>query len=392
MSVITAPTLSRIAILRQGFRPFFLGAALWAPLALALWLGMLAGVLSLPLAFDPLAWHQHEMLFGYAGAVLAGFLLTAIPNWTGRPPISGLPLLGLVLLWAAARGLNLVGAATDPGLPAAVDVGFCLALVGLALREIVIGRSWRNLPVLALLTCFAVGCALSQAGTLGLATGELGRRMGFGAVFVLMALIGGRVVPSFTRNWMVQSGAGILPAPLDRFDHATVAVLAAAILSWIAAPVSGLAGGLLVIAGAGLLARLARWRGASTVAQPLILILHLGYGWLGAGLALLGLAILWPAVVGTPAAMHALTAGAIGTMTLAIMTRATLGHTGRALTADGHDGLDLWLGAGGCAASRARAGPADRLRPRAGHRRVALGRCFHPLLAALRPDAGPGRF
>ena len=301
---------------------------------------MLAGVVSLPLAFDALAWHQHEMLFGYAGGVLAGFLLTAIPNWTGRPPISGLPLLGLVLLWAAARGLNLVGAATGPGLPAAIDIGFCVVLVGLALREIVTSKSWRNLPVLALLTCFAVGCALSQAGTLGLATGELGRRIGFGAVFVLMALIGGRVVPSFTRNWMMQSGAGAQPAPMGRFDHATMAALTVAILSWIAAPASGLAGGLLVIAGAGLLVRLSRWRGLSTVAQPLVLILHLGYGWLGAGLALLGLAILWPAVVGTPAAMHALTAGAIGTMTLAIMTRATLGHTGRALTADG---TTVWI-------------------------------------------------
>ena len=99
-------------------------------LALALWLGMLAGVVSLPLAFDALAWHQHEMLFGYVGGVLAGFLLTAIPNWTGRPPMSGLPLLGLVLLWAAARSLNLLGAATGPWLPAAADVGFCVVLVG----------------------------------------------------------------------------------------------------------------------------------------------------------------------------------------------------------------------------------------------------------------------
>ena len=190
---------------------------------------------------------------------------------------------------------------------------------------------------------------------------------------MLIGLIGGRVVPSFTRNWLSQRGAGILPAPMGRLDHAAMAALVVAILSWIAAPASGLTGGLLVIAGVGLLARLARWRGASTLAQPLVLILHLGYGWLGAGLALLGLAILWPAVVGTPAAMHALTAGAIGTMTLAIMTRATLGHTGRALAADGATVWIYGLVQAGRAASRARAGPADRLRPRAGHRGVALG-------------------
>ena len=153
-----------MAILRHGFRPFFLGAALWAPLALALWLGMLAGVVNLPLAFDALAWHQHEMLFGYVGGVLAGFLLTAIPNWTGRPPVSGLPLLGLVLLWAAARSLNLLGAATGPWLPAAADVGFCMVLVALALREIVAGRSWRNLPVLVHLTCCASDARCRRPG------------------------------------------------------------------------------------------------------------------------------------------------------------------------------------------------------------------------------------
>lgn len=334
MSSNTAPTLAPMAILRHGFRPFFLGAALWAPLALALWLGMLAGVLNFPLAFDALAWHQHELLFGYVASVLAGFLLTALPNWTRRPPVSGLPLLGLALLWATARCLNLVGAATGPWLPAIANVGFCLVLVAIALREIVAGRSWRNLPVLMLLTCWGVGCALSQAGTLGLATGELGRRLGFGAVFVLIGLIGGRVVPSFTRNELSQRDAKILPAPMSRLDYTAMATLVVAILSWIAAPASGLTGCLLFIAGVGLWARLARWRGASTLAQPLILILHLGYGWLGAGLALLGLATLWPTAVGTPAAMHALTAGAIGTMTLAIMTRATLGHTGRPLVAD----------------------------------------------------------
>lgn len=340
MISITALTLAPMGILRHGFRPFFLGAALWAPLALALWLGMLAGVVSLPLAFDALAWHQHELLFGYVGGVLAGFLLTAIPNWTGRPPVSGLPLLGLVLLWAAARSLNLLGGATGPWIPAAADVGFCAVLAALALREIIASRSWRNLPVVVLLACWGVGCALSQAGPLGAGTGEVGRRLGFGAVFVLIGLIGGRVVPSFTRNWLSQRGTSILPAPMGRLDHAAMAALVVAILFWIAAPASGLTGGLLIVAGFGLLVRLARWCGASTVAQPLVLILHLGYGWLGAGLALLGVAILRPAAVGMPAAMHALTAGAIGTMTLAIMTRATLGHTGRTLAADA---TTIWI-------------------------------------------------
>lgn len=340
MRPIPAPVSAPMTILERGFRPFFLAAALWAPAALALWLGMLAGAVSLPLAFEALAWHQHEMLFGYVGGVLAGFLLTALPNWTGRPPLHGLPLLGLVLLWVAARSLNLLSGVTGPWLPAAADVGFCMALVALALREIVAGRSWRNLPLLLLLTCWGVGCAMSQAAALGLATGELGRRLGFGAIFMLIGLIGGRVVPSFTRNWLSQRGTNILPAPMGRLDQAAMAALVLAVVAWIAAPANPLAGALLIIAGTGLLIRLARWRGASTLAEPLVLILHLGYGWLGAGLTLLGAAILWPVAVGMPAAMHVLTAGAIGTMTLAIMTRATLGHTGRPLAADA---ATLWI-------------------------------------------------
>ncbi len=320
--------------MRQGFRPFFLGAAAWAPLALALWLALLAGALSLPLAFDALAWYQYEMLFGYAGGVVAGFLLTAVTNWTGQPPVCGPPLFGLVLLWAAARVMNLVGAAIGPWFAVTADIGFWAVLAGLILREIVTGRNWRNLPVAALVTCLGVGCALSQAGTAGSGMAELGRRLGFGVVFVLMGLIGGRVVPSFTRNWLTQPGAESLPVPMGWLDHAAMALLAVAILSWILAPTIGLTGCLLLAAGIGLLVRLARWCGAATLAEPLVLILHLGYGWLSTGLALLDLSILWPDVVGRVAAMHALTAGAVGTMSLAIMTRATLGHSGRTLAVD----------------------------------------------------------
>ena len=342
---------------------------------------MLAGVLNLPLAFDALAWHQHELLFGYVGGVLAGFLLTAIPNWTGRPPVSGLPLLWLALFWATARCLNLVGAATGPWLPAIANVGFCMVLVALALRETVAGRSWRILPVLVLLTCWGVGCALSQAGTLGLAAGELGRRLGFGAVFVLIGLIGGRVVPSFTRNWWParrqNSTSSYGSSRLRGYGGARRRHLVLGLPPRRA----GLPAVCCSSPGSACWPRLARWRGASTLAQPLVLILHLGYG---LARRRSGPAWAWRPSgrprSGRPVAMHALTAGAIGTMTLAIMTRATLGHTGRSLAADITTVWIYGLVQAGCANPRARAGPAHRLRRRAGHRCFALGRRICSLL------------
>jgi uncharacterized protein involved in response to NO len=164
-----------------------------------------------------------------------------------------------------------------------------MVLGALVLCQILAGRSWRNLPVVALVACLGLGCALSHAGAAGLTTGEFGRRLGFGAVFLLIGLIGGRVVPSFTRNWLSRRSGERLPAPTGWLDHAAMAALVAGILGWMSAPAFWLSGILLLAAGIGLLARLARWRVVATASEPLVLILHLGYGWLGAGLAVLGL-------------------------------------------------------------------------------------------------------
>jgi uncharacterized protein involved in response to NO len=150
---------------------------------------------------------------------------------------------------------------------------------------------------------------------------------------MLIALIGGRIVPSFTRNWMAKQGIAPLPAPMDRLDMAALVLTAAALVAWLIAPISIVAGAALVAAGAATLARLARWRGWRTGAEALVLILHAGYFWLGVAFILLGLSALAPTAVTPSTGVHALTAGAIGVMTLAVMTRATRGHTGRALTA-----------------------------------------------------------
>lgn len=320
------------AVLQHGFRPFFLLGALWAALALALWLAALQG-LTLPTALDPLAWHRHEMLFGYLAAVIAAFLFTAVPNWTGRLPVRGRPLLALVLLWVAARLAVLTGAwiGAWPGL--LLDTAFPLALAALIAREILASHNRRNLPVVALVTVLALAGFLSHLEALwALPWDALGDRMAIAAVAGLVALIGGRIVPSFTTNWLKARKAAALPTPAGRPDVAVLALTAAALIAWLLGPESEVAGLLLVAAAVGTAWRLARWRGAATTPEPLLLVLHLGYAWLALGFLLLGLAAL--DLVPRTAALHALTAGAFGTMTLAVMTRATLGHTGRALTAD----------------------------------------------------------
>ena len=321
--------------LRHGFRPFFLLGALWAAFALFAWLAVLAGGLALPTTMEPLAWHRHELLFGYLAAVIAAFLLTATPNWTGGKPTQGGPLLALVLLWLLARLAVLFSGWTGAGLALVLDTAFPLVLAGVIAREIVAGRNWRNLPVTVLVGLLALADLLSHLESLGVLPSELllGDRLAIAVVAALVALIGGRVTPSFTTNWLKTRGAARLPASFDRLDRAALALTGLALVNWLVLGEGAVPGLLLLAAAVGLAVRLARWRGRAVVGEPLLLVLHLGYAWLTLGLALLGLAAL--GVVPRAAALHALTAGAFGTMTLAVMTRATLGHTGRALTADG---------------------------------------------------------
>jgi len=322
------------ALLQQGFRPFFLAAGLWAAGALILWPAMLTGAVALPTAFDPVTWHAHEMLFGFAGATIAGFLLTAVPNWTGRLPLQGLPLAGLAALWLAGRVAVAVSAWTSPPAAAALDLAFLAALLGAVAREILAGRNWRNLPVCLALATLLLANALTHLDALGLAaTGPAGIRLGTAVLVALITLVGGRIVPSFTANWLKKRGETRLPAPFGRFDQATLLLTLAALLAWTMAPAGQLTAVAALAAGLANALRLARWRGHRTLAEPLVAVLHLGYAWIPAGLFLTDIGAWSPDLVPPVAGLHALTAGAIGTMTLAVMTRATLGHTGRALTA-----------------------------------------------------------
>ena len=322
------------AILRGGFRPFFLLGATWAVIALVLWMLSFSGGLALPSAFDPLMWHRHEMLFGFVGAVVAGFLLTAIPNWTGRLPIAGWPLAGLVGLWAAGRISVLCSAWTGIATAATVDVGFYFVLAGLAAREVMATKN-RSLPVVAMVFLIGLADVADHAGAAGLLPDrEIGMRAGISIVVMLISLIGGRIIPSFTRNWMTKQGiTRRLPTQPTRYDLAVVISTGAALLSWTVAPNARSVGALLMAVGAGQVLRLSRWGGLRSARDPLVFILHLGYFWVPAGLLMLGASIVDTGIPRS-AAIHALTAGAMPTMILAVMTRAILGHTGRQLAAN----------------------------------------------------------
>lgn len=319
-------------ILEYGFRPFFFLAALYAAFAVPLWLWVHAGGPAAPGPFGGLGWHAHEMIFGYLGAVLAGFILTAIPNWTGRLPLGGWPLAGLVGLWLAGR--LAVAFVASPWPVLALDLAFPAVLAFAVWREVLAGRNWKNAPIAVLIALFGIAAGIDHLAAMGLAPHQLGVRLALAVAAVLMALVGGRIVPSFTRNWLVKQGAARLPASFGRLDGTAIVATAGGALAWVIAPDAMATGALLLAAGllAGL--RLARWRGLATLAEPIVLVLHLGYGWLAAALVLLGLAALVPDLVPASVALHALTAGAVGTMTLAVMTRASLGHTGRPIVAD----------------------------------------------------------
>jgi uncharacterized protein involved in response to NO len=312
------------ALFQEGFRPFFLGAALWAALSMLLWLLLLSGSIALPIAIDPLAWHSHEMIYGFAMAAVAGFLLTAIPNWTGRFPLQGIPLFGLTAMWAAGRAAMATSAIVGVEPAAIIDLAFPLLFMTAVAREILTGRNWRNVPALAALALLLLGNGLTHLEFLQIAqTGSLGNRLGLAVLICLIALVGGRIIPSFTRNRLVKQRHARLPATAGALDQLALVLVPAGLAAWVADVDGWVPAATVLVAGIASAVRLARWRGILVWHDPLLFALHLGYAWLTLGLMLLGLARLG-LIVPEGAALHALGAGAIATMVLAVMTRTTV--------------------------------------------------------------------
>jgi uncharacterized protein involved in response to NO len=325
--------LTDLTFFSYGFRPFFFSATVFALLVVPLWWVVWQGKVALAGPFTPTDWHIHEMIFGYAAAVLAGFLFTAVPNWTGRLPTKGWPLLALLGVWSAGRIASAGLAGLPPMAVAVVDQLFLLCVVAMIAREIIAAKKWRNLIVVLPVTLLWITnlCFHAEAMTQG--TTDISRRLGIAVLIFLVMLIGGRVVPNFTRNWLVREKATKLPVPFNRFDAAAIGISVIALLVWVIAPFSIICAALALLAGGLQTIRLFRWRGWSVVQSPLLVMLHIAYAMIPIGLTgIMASAMGWasPAV-----GVHLLGIGAVGSMTVAVMIRATMGHIGRDLRA-GH--------------------------------------------------------
>lgn len=323
-------------LLSFGFRPFFFLGAIWAAVAMMLWVATLAGLISLPIQIDAVSWHAHELLFGYLGAIIAGFLLTAVPSWTGRPPVAGFRLAFLVIVWIIGRLVFSLSDAFEPITLAVIDLLFPTLLAIVVAYEVIAARNWKNLIVVIALVAFVAANGLFHFET---AQGDygvkgFGIRFGLAAVLMQISIIGGRVIPVFTRNWLIKTGRTNLPSePMGYFDILTLAVMAFALIFWVVSPEQTSSAHALLAASVLQAMRLSRWSGLATVSDSLLFVLHVGYAFIPLGAALLAFSILHPNILGIAASQHVWMAGAIGCMTLALMTRATLGHSGSELRA-----------------------------------------------------------
>lgn len=322
-----------LSLWSRGFRPFFLAAAVWAVAAIAIWPPFFTGEIQVPTAFSARDWHVHEMIFGYGSAVVAGFLLTAIPNWTGRLPVAGRPLILLCALWAIGRVAVFVSGTIGPISAALLDSTFLLVFAAVVTREVIAGKNNRNVKVVALVLMLAVANAgfHFEAATTGTAT--ISARAGLAIIVFLILLIGGRVVPSFTHNWLAKRGIAERPVPFGESDSIVMVLSAVALLLWIPDPDRYWTGGLLFAAGTANLWRLFRWCGWAIRSDPLVLVLHAGFFFAALGFLFAGVHAFRAEIIPSAVGVHIWAVGAIGTMTLAMMTRATLGHTGRELIA-----------------------------------------------------------
>ncbi|HEV2227778.1 MAG TPA: NnrS family protein [Steroidobacteraceae bacterium] len=323
----------RFALFAYGFRPHFLLAGLAALLLIPAWALDISYGLPLGSDWPPTLWHAHEMLFGFIASAVAGFLLTAVPSWTGQKGFAGTPLVVLSALWLAARLMIASSSYWPRALTAAVDLSFLPALAALVARPLLRSKN-RNTPLLAVLGLLWLTNLVFHVALIGsnapLALHAL--LIGIDLMLLLVTVIGGRIVPAFTAAALRAQGLQNSVSPSPALTIAAVAGMAVVTVGDVFVPDSRLAGGLAAAAAAVQGWRFAQWGGSRTLRQPIVWILHAAYLWLPVGLALKAIALLTGAAF-SAFWLHALTMGTLATMILAVMTRAALGHTGRPLVA-----------------------------------------------------------
>lgn len=327
--------MGRFALFQKGFRPFFLLAAVFAAVIVPLWMVVLSGKLSFGSYLGPIAWHAHEMVFGFSAAVIAGFLLTAASNWTQRTTATGLHLAALCALWVAGR-TALFSAAWLPGAAVmTLNLVFLPALAITLARPLLAASNKRNYAFIGLLAALWLAQLGVHLGAIGVAPTwqQRGSIVGVDIVILVILLVGGRVIPFFTKN--ATQAPAIESAP--RLDRASLGGMSLLTLFDVFAVDGALAALICGLTALFALLRARRWGAQYTRGEPLLWVLHVGYLFLPIGLASRSASFL--GVLPSSAALHALTAGCIGTLTIGMMSRVALGHTGRPLQAG------RWLGA-----------------------------------------------
>jgi len=315
-----------IPFLRLGFRPFYVAGAFLAALIVPLWVAMFLGQLPLTPAVSPLLWHAHEMLFGFAVAIIVGFLLTAGKAWTGLATPRGVWLGGLAVLWLAARVASVLG---PYALYAVLDMALLPLVAAILLTLLLRARNYRNLPlvlILALLASANLAFHLAAMGALNLpAITPL--YAGLALIVMIECVMAGRVIPAFTMA--VTPGLKLIATVW--VERVTLGATGLGLALWVFAPNGVVSLLVLMLASVLHLKRLASWRPALTVKRPILWILHAAYAWIPVGLGLLALAQI--GLVPVSAGVHALAVGATGGLIIGMITRTARGHTGRPLKA-----------------------------------------------------------
>jgi len=326
IAIRTPPPPKGFALWNLGFRPFYLLASSYAALAVLYWALQYAGVIPVAGARSP-AWHGHEMLFGYTLAVVAGFLLTAVRNWTTRPTPSGVPLMLMAALWVAGRVLVLTpwamaAAVVNAAFPVAVAIGIGIPIVQ--------SRNQRNYFFVALMLLLGFAVLAFHLGSQGvpLWPQRASLQAGLDVILFILAVMGGRVIPMFTNNGVPGVAATRHPV-LEKLALGGVLLLLAADVLQLS---PGIVGAIALVVAAVHAVRLYLWQPWLTFGTPIVWVLHVAYAWIVVHLVLRGAAAL--GLPGELLAIHALTIGAIGGMTIGMMTRTARGHTGRSLVAD----------------------------------------------------------
>ncbi len=327
---------SNFALFNYGFRPFFFLAGLFAVISVPMWVGLFAGHMDMALVANPVLWHGHEMLFGFAAAAIAGFFLTVVPNWTKVKAARGPVLMVLAALWLIGRVAFWTQAIIPYGLVIAADMLFLIALTATVIRPLIDPQHRRQFLFVPILLVLIAANAMTHLGILDvdifdLDWGARGLVLGIDAIIVLIAVMGGRVTPSFTSSYLGHGDPAIKVRQNPQLDRAVLWATWAVLVADQLVFETPIAGGVALIAGVLHAVRLAGWQGHRTLGNPILWVLHLAYGWLVVGLVLKGLGafdLFRPNDV-----LHALTIGAMGTYILGIMSRASLGHTGRVINA-----------------------------------------------------------